>query len=120
MTMFILYLPLAVFSFSVKSSSFALASKARSSLHYPHLCTLYFKKTQNANLSFAVNAILNLSNRGIRITFAANGRNDHVTMFILYLPLAVFSFSVKLSIFALASKSRIILHNSHHSHFKKT
>ena len=44
-TMFILYLPLAVFSFSVKSSSFALASKARISLHYSHLCTLYFKKT---------------------------------------------------------------------------
>ena len=44
-TMFTLYLPLAVSSFSVKSSSFALASKARISLHFSHLCTLYFKKT---------------------------------------------------------------------------
>ena len=44
-----------------------------------------------------------------RITFTANGRNDHVTMFILYLPLAVFSFSVKLSSFALASKDRTVL-----------
>ena len=44
-----------------------------------------------------------------RITFAANGRNNDVTMFILYLPLAVFSFSVKLSSFALASKGRIFL-----------
>ena len=44
-SMFILYLPLAVFSFSVKSSSFALASNVRISLHYSHLCTLSFKKT---------------------------------------------------------------------------
>ena len=44
-TMFILYLPLAVFSFSVKSSSFALTTKARISLHYSYLCTLHFKKT---------------------------------------------------------------------------
>ena len=36
------------------------------------------------------------------------GRNDHVTMFILHLPLAVFSVAVKLSSFALASKVRII------------
>ena len=35
------------------------------------------------------------------ITLTANGRNDHVTMFILHLPLAVFIFSVKLSSFAL-------------------
>ena len=47
------------------------------------------------------------------ITLTANGRNDHVTMFTLYLPLAVFSFSVKLSSFALVSKDRIILHYSH-------
>ena len=46
-TMFILFLPLAVFSFSVKSSSLALASKARISLHYSHLCTFYFKKTSH-------------------------------------------------------------------------
>ena len=37
-----------------------------------------------------------------RITFTANGRDDHATMFTLHLPLAVFSFSVKLSSFALA------------------
>ena len=42
--MFILYLTLAVFSFSVKSSSFALASKVRISMPYFHLCILYFKK----------------------------------------------------------------------------
>ena len=53
-TMFILYLPLAVFSFSVKSSSFGLSSKARISLHYSHLCTLYFQENINANLMFAV------------------------------------------------------------------
>ena len=57
-----------------------------------------------------------------RITLTANGRNDHVTMFILYLPLAVFSFSVKLSSFSLASKARIILHYSNQctNCFKKT
>ena len=62
--MFILYLPLAVFSFSVKSSSFALASKARISLHCSHLCTLYSKKTKTriSHLPFAVNVILNHSN----------------------------------------------------------
>ena len=43
-----------------------------------------------------------------QITFTANGRNDHVTMFTLYLPLAVFSFSVKSSSFVLASKVRIV------------
>ena len=51
MTMFILHLPLAVSSFSVKLSSFALASKARIVLHYSHSCT-------NMNFTFA---ILNLS-----------------------------------------------------------
>ena len=59
-----------------------------------------------------------------RNTFTPNrrGRNDHVTMFILYLLLAVFSFSVKFSSFGLASKARIILHHSHLStyFFKKT
>ena len=56
-----------------------------------------------------------------RITFTANGRNDHVTMFTLHLPLAVFSLSVKLSSFALASKVRIILHYSNlcTNYFKK-
>ena len=36
------------------------------------------------------------------------GRNDHVIMFILHLPLVVFSVSVKLGSFALTSKVRII------------
>ena len=44
----------------------------------------------------------------IRISFRPKGRNDHVTMFILHLPLAVFSFSVKLSSLGLASKAKII------------
>ena len=43
----------------------------------------------------------------------ANGRNNHVTMFILHLPLAVFSFLVKLGSFVLESKARIPLHYSH-------
>ena len=49
----------------------------------------------------------------IRMTFTANGKRKyyHVTMFILHLPLAVFSFSVKSSSFALASKARISLHS---------
>ena len=32
--------------------------------------------------------------------FTANDRNDHVTMFTLYVSLAVFSFSIELSSFA--------------------
>ena len=40
---------------------------------------------------------------------------DLVTMFFLHLPRAVFSFTVKLSSFALASKARITLHYSHQS-----
>ena len=36
---------LHVFSFSIKSSCFAFASNSRISLHYSHICTLYFKKT---------------------------------------------------------------------------
>ena len=43
----------------------------------------------------------------------ANGRNEHVTMFTPYLPLAVFSFSVKLSSFALVLKDRIISYYYH-------
>ena len=55
------------------------------------------------------------------VAFTANGRNDHVTMFTLHLPLAVFSFSEKLSSFAFASKGRIILHYSYLcTHFFKT
>ena len=38
-----------------------------------------------------------------RISFMANGRNDHVTVFTLYLPYAVISFVVELSSFALFS-----------------
>ena len=51
-TMFILYLPFAVFSFSVKLSSFVLASKASISLHYS-LFSL-FQENINANLAFPV------------------------------------------------------------------
>ena len=43
--MFTLYLPLAVFSFSVKLSNFALVSKVRIILHYSYLSTNFFKKT---------------------------------------------------------------------------
>ena len=45
-TMYIIHLPLAVFSFSVKLStcSLALVSSASTILHYSHLCTLFFKK----------------------------------------------------------------------------
>ena len=52
----------------------------------------------------------------------ANGRNDHVTMFILQLPLAVSSFSEKLSVFALELKASIVLYYFHlRTHiFKKT
>ena len=46
-------------------------------------------------------------------TFTANDRNDHVTMFTLYLSLDVLYFSVKLSSSASASKVRIILHYFH-------
>ena len=42
-------------------------------------------------------------------TIAANGRNDGVTLFTLYLPPTVFSFSVKLISFAFESKVRISL-----------
>ena len=38
-----------------------------------------------------------------RISFTSNGRNDHVTVFTLYLPCIVFSFVVELSSFALFS-----------------
>ena len=61
-TMFTLYLPLAVFSFSVKLSSFTVASKARISLHYSHLLLFISRKHKcKSRLPFAVNAILNLS-----------------------------------------------------------
>ena len=44
--MFILHLPLAVFSFSVKLSSSGLASKARVIVHCSPLCTTLLKKTK--------------------------------------------------------------------------
>ena len=52
-TMFVHHLPLAVFSFSVKLSAFALASKV-SILHCVHLCSNFFRENINANLTFAV------------------------------------------------------------------
>ena len=52
---------------------------------------------------------VNLTIDRFRITLTANGKNEHVIMFALYLPLTVFSFSVKSSSFALASKARIRL-----------
>ena len=58
--MFTLYLPLAVFSFSAKLSSLGSASKVRIILHYSHLLLLlFFQENINANLTFAVNAIVN-------------------------------------------------------------
>ena len=44
MTMFILHMPLVVFSFSVELSSFALASKTRIILHYSHLCAHFLRR----------------------------------------------------------------------------
>ena len=54
MTMFILHFPLAVFSFSVKLSSFTLAPEARNCLHNTHLCTDFFQEKINANITFAI------------------------------------------------------------------
>ena len=51
--------------------------------------------------------------------FAANGRNDHVTMFILHLPLAVFSLSVKLSIFAFSVQNYFALFSSVYIFFQE-
>ena len=68
-TVFILHLSLAIFSFSKKISNFALASKAilKELKGFSHLCTYFFKKTKTQirearvyRLPFAVNAILNL------------------------------------------------------------
>lgn len=47
MTMFTMYSPLSVFRFSVKLSSFALASKARIVLHYSHLCSISLTAVYN-------------------------------------------------------------------------
>ena len=48
--MFILRLPLAVFSFSEKKSSVALALKVIIISHYSCLTTYFFKKTQISRL----------------------------------------------------------------------
>ena len=55
MTVFILRLPLAVFSFSEKLSGVALASKVIIISHYSYLCTFFFflQENKNANLTFA-------------------------------------------------------------------
>ena len=39
-----------------------LVSKARIILHFSNLCTYFFLENINTNLTFAVNAILNISN----------------------------------------------------------
>ena len=55
------------------------------------------------------------------MTFTANVRYDHVTKFIQYLPLDVFSFSVNPSSLALTSKARInfLLFSSLYSLFQE-
>ena len=53
-------LSLAVFSFLIKISNFVLAQKARIILHFCHLRTNFFQENENANLTFAMNAILDL------------------------------------------------------------
>ena len=55
MTRFIAHLPLVIFSFSEKLSSFPLAANARFILHYSHLCSHLIQEKINANLTFAVN-----------------------------------------------------------------
>ena len=71
--MFILRLPLAVFSLSVKVSNLGLASKAKIVLHYSYLCAHFFQADINTNLTlpFAVMAILNLSIIDIQVTYHA-------------------------------------------------
>ena len=76
----------------------------------------------NLNIRKLFSRTLNFSacSKRFRIIFTENGRNDHMTMFMLHLPLVVFSFSVKLSCFALASNISIVLHLSHQCiHFIK-
>ena len=63
MTTFTLYFHLAVFSFSETLSSFALTSKVRIILHYSRRCTNFFQENINANLTFAVTAVLKLTNK---------------------------------------------------------
>ena len=66
------------------------------------------KQSHNPLVSYSGPGHHSFSKWAIRISFRPKGRNDHVTMFILHLPLAVFSFSVKLSSLGLASKAKII------------
>ena len=65
-TMLTLDLPLAVSSFSVNLRSFGLLSKARIILQYSHICSttvfFFFLENTNANPTFPVKAIQNLSN----------------------------------------------------------
>ena len=51
----------------------------------------------------------------------ANGRNDHVTMFTLNLPLAVFSFSKKIEYFGVSIKGHnyLLLFSSMYSFFQE-
>ena len=62
-TMFTLYLSLAVLV-SLHFVSFASVSIVKIILHYSHTCTVvfFFQENKNVNLTFAVKAILNLSN----------------------------------------------------------
>ena len=62
MTMIILHLPLAVFSFSEKLSRIALASKGQNNFALSSDMHSFFQQNINANLTFAVNLALNLSN----------------------------------------------------------
>ena len=63
---------------------------------------------------------LNLSREVASLQKTAELTEDLVIMFPLFLPLAVFSFSVKLSSFTLVANVRIILYFSHlYIHFFK-
>ena len=65
MTMFILYLALAVFSFSEKLSSFAFAASKN---YFALLSSMYsfLQENENANLASAVNVVLKLFNNSER------------------------------------------------------
>ena len=63
MTVFTLYLLHTFLSHSVKLSTFGLASKARTILHYSHLSTKH--KHESHVCKFALNAVLNFSFRYI-------------------------------------------------------
>ena len=98
-----------------------------STFKFKNVKIIYYSVSKNLEISIVhyfefYDVIRQLIKEKFRITFTTNGRNEHVTMLTLYLLLAVSSFSVKLSSFALTSKARIILHYSFlctHS-FKKT